>query len=171
MCYVYCVHSNNTPSDKRIAPDVAALRESLALDCNKKSSTRMTTTVRRLPGPQMPADELTKFLSNQRLSLIATGAGWCLVVLTLGWPSSITSDAFTVAGMLGQHGRRQPAKGFPPRLSQPIQSLPPRADPAGRSCYPSAVIINRKNNQCAKCPLKHAHLSLSARPHGQQILC
>ena len=98
-------------------------------------------------------------------------AGWCLVVLTLGWPSSITSDAFTVAGMLGQHGRRQPAKGFPPRLSQPIQSLPPRADPAGRSCYPSAVIINRKNNQCAKCPLKHAHLSLSARPHGQQILC
>ncbi len=65
------IQSSTTAVDRRIAVDVASLRESLGDEQN--------VLARWLPGPQQPADELTKHLSNQMLSALAQTCRWCLV--------------------------------------------------------------------------------------------
>ena len=64
--------STSLGDDKRLAIDVAALREIKDKDPSQ--------TCRWLPGPQMPADILTKFekQANEALSQLAAGT-WCLV--------------------------------------------------------------------------------------------
>jgi hypothetical protein len=58
--------------DKRLAIDVAALREIKEKDPSQ--------SVKWLPGPQMPADILTKFEKRANAALYQLASGnWCLV--------------------------------------------------------------------------------------------
>jgi hypothetical protein len=65
------LETQNTVSDRRTAIDIAALREAVAQGTG--------AFARWLPGPQQPADELTKFTSNGKLSELAAGGVWSLV--------------------------------------------------------------------------------------------
>ena len=65
------LQSDSTATDKRIALDVAAIKESIGDDLN--------TLIRWLPGPQQPGDELTKHASNGTMSEICDQGLWCLV--------------------------------------------------------------------------------------------
>ena len=66
-----CLESDNMPSDRRVAIDVCCLRESITSETQ--------SAVRWLPGPQEPADELTKMLSNGKLSEIVERCTFTLV--------------------------------------------------------------------------------------------
>ena len=66
-----CLGGDNMPGDRRVAIDVACLRESL-LEANDSG-------VRWLPGPQQPGDELTKHLSNGVMSKLGADGCWTLI--------------------------------------------------------------------------------------------
>ncbi len=66
-----CLESDNMPSDRRVAIDVCCLREAIASETQ--------SAVRWLPGPQEPADELTKMASNLKLSELVQRCSFGLV--------------------------------------------------------------------------------------------
>ena len=66
-----CLEGDNMPGDRRVAIDIACLRESLLEENN--------SGVRWLPGPQQPGDELTKIYHNGRLSDVVKRCRFSLV--------------------------------------------------------------------------------------------